>query len=94
VALVDAVSRCTLLPAQVLQTCVPAMAAKGRLQVDADADVVVFDGERISDQATYEASTRPSTGIVHVLVDGTFVVRDAELVTDATPGRPLRAVPR
>jgi hypothetical protein len=93
-ALVDAVRRCTLLPAQVLQTCVPAMATKGRLQVGADADVVVFDAERISDQATYQASTRPSTGITHVLVDGTFVVRDAELLTDAMPGRPLRAAPR
>jgi hypothetical protein len=90
--LADAVRRCTLLPAQVLEACAPAMRTKGRVQAGADADVVVFDAERVTDQATYEASTRPSTGITHVLVDGTFVVRDAELVPDAFPGRAVRAV--
>ena len=49
---------------------------------------------RVTDQATYDASTRPSSGIAHVLVDGTFVVRDGTLVPDAFPGRPVRAEPR
>jgi hypothetical protein len=93
VDLADAVRRCTLLPAQVLEGCVPAMRTKGRLQAGTDADVVVFDHDRISDLATYQESTRPSTGIVHVLVDGTFVVRDEHLVLDARPGRALRGAP-
>jgi hypothetical protein len=93
VGLVEALRRCTLLPAQVLERCVPAMRDKGRVRVGADADVVVFDYDRISDQASYEESTRPSTGIVHVLVDGAFVVRDGDLVLDALPGRGLRGVP-
>jgi dihydroorotase-like cyclic amidohydrolase len=92
-ALVDAIARCTLRPAQVLEQCVPAMRTKGRLQAGADADVVVFDHDRISDQATYEDSTRPSTGVIHVLVDGSFVVRDGHLVLDARPGRALRSEP-
>jgi hypothetical protein len=92
-SLADAIRRCTLLPAQVIEGCTPAMRTKGRVQVGADADLVVFDPDRVSDQATYQASTRPSTGIAHVLVDGTFVVRDAALVPDAFPGRAVRAVP-
>jgi N-acyl-D-aspartate/D-glutamate deacylase len=48
----------------------------------------------VTDQATYVASTRPSSGIAHVIVGGTFVVRDGELVPDALPGRPVRASPR
>jgi hypothetical protein len=91
--LVDAVSRCTLMPAKVLETSTPTMRNKGRLQLGADADVVVFEPERISDQATYQASTRLSTGITHVLVGGTFVVRDGQLDTDAMPGRAVRANP-
>jgi N-acyl-D-aspartate/D-glutamate deacylase len=87
----DIVRRCTLLPARLLETCAPAMAAKGRIQVGADADLTVFDAERVTDQATYAESTRPSSGIVHVLVDGRFVVRDGELVREAMPGRPVRA---
>jgi N-acyl-D-aspartate/D-glutamate deacylase len=64
------------------------------VQVGADADLVVFDASLVTDQATYAASTRPSSGITHVLVDGTFVVRDGNLVPDALPGRPVRAEPR
>ena len=69
------------------------MRGKGRVQVGADADLVVFDADRITDQATYTNTTKPSTGILHVLVDGAFVVRDGSLVLDALPGRPVRAVP-
>jgi cytosine/adenosine deaminase-related metal-dependent hydrolase len=93
-ALMDAVRRATLLPAEVLEAAVPAMRRKGRLQPGADADLVVFDDARVTDQATYVASTRPSSGIAHVIVGGTFVVRDRELVLDARPGQPVRAAPR
>ena len=92
--LVEAIRRATLLPASVLERAVPAMRRKGRVQPGADADLVVFDPERITDQATYTESTRPSSGVTHVIVDGTFVVRDATLVRDALPGRPIRAEPR
>lgn len=92
--LMEAVRRATLLPALVLEGSVPAMRRKGRVQAGADADLVVFDEVGVTDQATYEASTRPSSGIAHVTVGGTFVVRDGELVPDALPGRAVRASPR
>jgi hypothetical protein len=92
--LTEAVRRATLLPAEVLQGAVPAMRRKGRLRTGTDADLIVFDETRVTDQATYAASTRQSSGIAHVIVGGTFVVRDAELVPDARPGRPVRASPR
>src|SRR5260370_34109973 len=72
---------------------VPAKHRKGRLQAGMDADVVVFDAETISDRASYARSTLPSAGIRHVLVNGTFVVRDGAIVADAKPGRPVRAEP-
>ena len=74
-----------------LQDRVPAMRRKGRLSAGSDADIVVFDPESITDQATYANSTRPSSGIRHVLVNGTFVVRDGRLDGNARPGRPVRA---
>ena len=92
--LMEAIRRATLLPAELLQEAVPAMRRKGRVQTGADADLVVFEEARVTDQATYVASTRPSSGIAHVIVGGTFVVRDGDLVPDALPGRPVRASPR
>jgi cytosine/adenosine deaminase-related metal-dependent hydrolase len=92
-SLIEAVRRATLLPAQVLESAVPSMRGKGRIQAGADADLVVFDHVRVTDQATYADSTRPTSGIAHVIVDGTFVVRDGALVPDAFPGRPVRASP-
>ncbi|MGH3167039.1 MAG: amidohydrolase family protein [Trebonia sp.] len=90
-SLPEALAKCSLEPARLLEDHVPAMRRKGRLAPGMDADVVVFDPATISDQATYSDSTRPSSGIRHVLVNGEFVVRDGQLVTSARPGRPVRA---
>ena len=92
-SLLESLRRMTLLPARVLEHAAPSMHRKGRLKAGADADIVVFDGNTVTDQATYTDSTRPSTGIHHVLVNGTFVVRDSSLVVEATPGRAVRGEP-
>ncbi len=93
-SLAQALATCSLEPARLLEGRAPAMRRKGRLQAGLDADIVVFDPETITDRASYRHSTRPSAGIRHVLVNGTFVVRDGGLVADARPGRPVRADPR
>ena len=60
---------------------------KGRVQVGADADLAIFDPATVLDLSTYTKGDTPSQGIIHVLVDGTFVLRDGELVEDVSPGR-------
>ncbi len=87
----DAVRKLSLLPAQRLETMVPAMRNKGRIRVGADADLTVFDPAKVIDRATYEDSLRPSEGIQHVVVQGTFVVRDGALVEGVSPGQRLRS---
>ena len=94
VSLAQALAKCSLEPARLLEERVSAMRCKGRLQAGRDADIVVFDPETITDRASYRHSTRPSAGIRHVLVNGTFVVRDGAIAGDARPGRPVRAEPR
>jgi dihydroorotase len=89
--LIEAVRKMALLPAQRLEGVLPAMGNKGRLRTGADADLVVFDPERVIDRATFEDSWQPSQGIVYVLVGGTFVVRDSTLIDDVFPGREIRA---
>ena len=89
-SLMDALRKMTLLPARRLESIVPEMTRKGRVQVGSDADLTIFDPQRIIDRATYDAPDQYSAGIEHVLVGGTFVVRDGALVEGAQPGRPLR----
>ena len=60
----------------------------------ADADLVVFDPGTVADRADYAAPARPSVGMRHVLVGGTFVVRDGVADPEARPGRPIRGVRR
>jgi cytosine/adenosine deaminase-related metal-dependent hydrolase len=91
-SLMDAVRKMTLMPAQRLERVVPAMRAKGRVQVGADADLTVFDAARVVDRATYERPAQFSDGIVHVLVNGVFVVRNGASVA-GYPGRAIRRSP-
>jgi N-acyl-D-aspartate/D-glutamate deacylase len=93
-SLAQALAKCSLEPARLLQDRVPALRQKGRVRAGADADVVVFDPAAITDRASYQHSTLPSAGIRHVLVNGAFVVRDGVIVAEARPGRPVRAEPR
>jgi N-acyl-D-aspartate/D-glutamate deacylase len=87
----DAVRKMTLLPAQRLEARAPQMRNKGRIRVGADADIVVFDAQRIVDRATYEQPALYAEGMQHVIVNGRFVVRDARVIGDAVPGQPIRA---
>jgi N-acyl-D-aspartate/D-glutamate deacylase len=89
-SLMDALRKMSLLPAQRLEKAVPAMRAKGRIKVGADADLTVFDAATVIDRATFEQPTQYSEGIRHVLVGGVFVVRDEKIVADVKPGKGVR----
>jgi len=86
----EAVRRCTLVPAQIFEGVSPDMKRKGRVQVGADADIVVFDAESIADRATYASPVETSVGIAHVIVNGVSVVCDGTLEPKALPGRAIR----
>jgi len=84
-SLMDALRKMSLMPAQRL-----GIQSKGRLQVGADADITVFDPERVIDRATFENPAQYSEGIPHALVGGVFVVRDGSLIQGVMPGRGVR----
>ncbi|HUG00457.1 MAG TPA: amidohydrolase family protein, partial [Longimicrobiales bacterium] len=53
------------------------------------ADLVAFDREMVADRSTFEDPHRYPDGIPHVMVNGTWVLRDGARTPD-TPGRVLR----
>jgi N-acyl-D-amino-acid deacylase len=84
IPLEEAIRRLTSLPATNLR-----LRDRGTLAPGQIADVVVFDAGAIADHATYEEPHRFATGVRHVFVNGTAVLRDGEH-TGATPGRVVR----
>jgi len=79
----EAVHKMTGLPARRL-----GLRDRGVVRVGAKADLVVFDGKRVADQATYEEPHRYPVGVEHVLVNGRLVIKDGEH-TGSLPGRLL-----
>ena len=80
----EAVHRMTGLPAAKF-----GLEDRGLVREGAFADLVLFDPDSVIDVGTFEDPNRYPEGIVHVLVNGTPVVRDGEH-TGARPGRALR----
>ncbi|MFC3051616.1 amidohydrolase family protein [Kordiimonas pumila] len=94
VSLVEAMRRVSYGPAHILEDAVPQMKKKGRIQVGADADIVIFDLATVSDKATYETPAQPSVGFKYVIVGGVPVVSGGVLDTNVLPGKPVRNQPK
>ncbi len=83
-SLQEAVRRLTSLPADVLK-----IRARGKLQENYFADVVVFDPNKVQDHSTFTDPHQYATGMVHVFVNGEQVLAHGEH-TGALPGRVVR----
>ncbi|MFC7048709.1 hypothetical protein [Emcibacter nanhaiensis] len=62
VALLEVIERASYGPARILEDKIPQLRKKSRLQSDTDADVVIFDPETITDNATYSDPAQPFSG--------------------------------
>jgi len=89
--LMTALRKMTLMPAQRLEKRAPAFKNKGRIRVGADADITIFDPDRIIDKATFDEPLQYSEGIEFVLVNGVPVLKKGQLVDGVFPGRAARA---
>jgi dihydroorotase len=85
----QAIRKMSLMPAQRLEAFVPAMKKKGRLQPGADADLILFDPQQVSEGARYLDAKEYSKGILYVLVNGQPVVQHGTLVNNMFPGLPV-----
>jgi N-acyl-D-aspartate/D-glutamate deacylase len=94
ITLMDALRKMTLMPAQRLEARIPEMRRKGRVAAGADADLTIFDPDRVLDRSTYRQPSLPPTGIEYVLVNGSPVVSRGRPVDGVSPGIAVRAPQR
>jgi N-acyl-D-aspartate/D-glutamate deacylase len=87
--MIDAIRKMSLMPAQVLERSTPSARFKGRMQEGADADVVIFDPQIVSDRATYQHPMDTSVGIEYLLVGGVMLVEKGKLMGEAFPGKAI-----
>ena len=81
IPLEEAIRKLTTLPATNL-----GLRDRGALRSGYFADVVIFDPATIRANTTFEKPHQYATGVVHVFVNGTQVLRNGEH-TGAKPGR-------
>ncbi|WP_413112893.1 amidohydrolase family protein [Thaumasiovibrio sp. DFM-14] len=86
--LTEAFAKGSYYPAQRLEGVAPVFSKKGRVQEGAHADLLIFDLDKLSSNATYTDPYQPATGYDYIMIEGQIVVEHDEM-TDATPGRPL-----
>jgi N-acyl-D-aspartate/D-glutamate deacylase len=85
----EAVRKMSYMPAVRLEKSTLQARKKGRLQVGADADVVVFDPKIFKDQSTFEKPNVPSIGVRYLLVNGTPVVDGGKLAGGVMAGKAI-----
>jgi N-acyl-D-amino-acid deacylase len=83
-SLEEGIRRLTALPAEILQ-----LDRRGALKTGYFADLAIFDPATIQDHATFEQPHQYATGMMHVFVNGTQVLKDGEH-TGAKPGQVVR----
>lgn len=81
ISLEEAIRKLTSLPANTMK-----IKKRGMLKPGFYADVVIFDPNTIKDMATFENPHQLATGVMHVWVNGSQVIKDGEH-TGALPGR-------
>jgi len=77
----EAIKKMTSMPADQIR-----QSNRGRIAVNAFADLIVFEEDKLKDNATYSDSKQYATGIEQMLINGVFVIKNSTL-TNHTPGQ-------
>jgi len=86
--LLDAVRRCTLLPAQA-----SGFTTKGRISEGMDADLVILDWEHLHEHAEFPGQGDPGappSGVTHVFVNGVLCIQNEKRISGANGGFSIR----
>lgn len=88
ISLMEAIKKITILPAKRF-----GLDKIGSINIDKNADLVIFDADKIIDRADYIGKGSPDAapeGIEYVIVNGEIVVKKGELTQNCYSGRLIR----
>ncbi|MBY5947809.1 amidohydrolase family protein [Photobacterium rosenbergii] len=88
--LMDAIEKCTLIPAKIAESGASQLKKKGRIQVGCDADITMFDLETIQDNANFTNPRQTSSGHKHVMVNGSLIIENGNRIEGNLPGQAIR----
>ena len=90
ITLMDAIAKSSYLPAKRLESFAPAFKKKGRIQEGSDADILIFDLDKLKVNASYTDPYNENTGWNYVIINGEIVVENDSL-TSNRPGKRITA---
>lgn len=88
ISLMEAIKKITILPAKRF-----GLKNIGSIEMNKNADIVIFDAERILDHADFIGRGKPDadpSGIQYVIVNGKIVVKENQLTENCNNGRLIR----
>lgn len=90
ISIMKAIEKCTLLPSRVF-----GLTDKGKIEEGADADIVIFDIDKIMDKSDFPGIGMPDAkpeGIDYVIVNGQIAVNNGDIVKGVLAGRTIRDI--
>lgn len=87
-SMIDAICKSTILPAQII-----GLENKGWIGSGSDADIVIFDPNRIIDHAEYAGIGKPDAaceGMEYVIINGVPVMEAGQINKDVKPGKTIK----
>lgn len=91
ITLQTAIKKMTIMPAKVIESIVPDMKLRARIQEGCYADLLLFDLEKVKDNSDYRKGFVTSSGMDYVIINGKILIENGKFHDTIFPGRAIKS---